>query len=130
MNIPTREQLETRMHALVADHLDQIAQQCPEGFDLGIIAFVVEVMFPDPETAEGVRREEGGYWPPSPDALTYQHVLCTDRRAWVAERVLRNAYELVVQPLSDEANSEDAAKKIAIADMILDAIGKDGEVEE
>ena len=32
-----------------------------------------------------------------------------------------------MQPLSDEANGEDAAKKIAIADMILDVIGQNDE---
>jgi hypothetical protein len=132
MNIPTREQLETRMHALVADHLDQIAEQCPEGFDLGVIAFVVEVIYPYPEFVE-IRREEGGYWPPS-DAATYQSYLCTDWRPRV-----KADEESKVSRSTDEMERL-IAEMDRLIDAIDDALGRvlaegrhppeDGEVED
>ena len=93
------------MHALVADHLDQIEEANPEGFDLGIIAFAVEVINPDPEGAL-IRREEGGYWPPS-DITTYQSHYCTDWRWWVKKAFFRDAWEYYEYPSSDEPSGED-----------------------
>ena len=105
MDIPSREQLERRMSALVADHLDQIAEANPEGFDLGIIALAVEVVFPDPESTL-IRREEGGY-SPSPDVNSYQSTLCTDHRWWVTKAFFQEAYEYYAYPRSGENVEED-----------------------
>jgi hypothetical protein len=37
------------MHALVADELDLLEEDNPEGFDIGVVAFAIEVITPDPE---------------------------------------------------------------------------------
>jgi hypothetical protein len=35
MEIPPREQLERRLHAQIADHLDRLAEENTDGFDPG-----------------------------------------------------------------------------------------------
>jgi len=107
MNIPTREQLERRMHALVADHLDQIAEANPEGFDLGVVTFAIEVLYPDEET--WLRREEGGYSPPM-DVTSYLSYFSSDHRWWVKKAISSEAHDYFAYPPpsnDDEEEDED-----------------------
>ncbi len=59
MTWPSREELDRRMHALVADHLDEIAKRNPEGFDLGVQVFISEIFVP--VETDRLLREDAGY---------------------------------------------------------------------
>ncbi len=104
MDIPTREQLERRMHALVADHLDQIAEANPDGFDLGVVAISAEVVTPDPE-ATLLRREDGGYTP-AIDSYYYWSYYCSDHRWWVKKALYAEANDHFQYPPTDEEDEE------------------------
>jgi hypothetical protein len=104
MEIPTREQLERRMNALVADHLDLIAETNSEGFDLGVVAFAIEVLYPDERT--WLRREERGYSPPM-EVTSYLSTYCSDHRWWIQRAVFQEAYDDYAYPTSSVASGDD-----------------------
>jgi hypothetical protein len=110
MEIPSREELERRLHALIADQLDILERDNPEGFDVGVAAFAIEVIYPDPEDT-WIRREEGKYFPPV-DTYSYWFYYCTDHRLWVKKAVFRTAHESYEYPQDspdgDEGNDEEA----------------------
>src|SRR5262249_52839333 len=84
---------------------DTLAEPAEESSQLGIIAFAVEVIYADPDSAL-IRREEGGYSPPS-DVLTYQSHLCTDWRRWVKKAFSREAYEWYEYTSGSEDEDDD-----------------------
>ncbi|MDQ3823650.1 MAG: hypothetical protein M3321_10485 [Actinomycetota bacterium] len=106
MEIPTREQLERRLHAIVADHLDALAETHPDGFDLGVVAIAVEVLYPDEQGAAFLRREEGGYTPPI-DVESQWSYYCSDHRWWVKEAVFKEAHDYFAYPPDEHHGDED-----------------------
>jgi hypothetical protein len=93
------------MHALIADELDIIEEDNPEGFDIGVVAFAIEVITPDPENT-WVRREEGRYFPPA-DTDGYWSYYCSDYRRWVKTAVFRDAYNFYEYPSTHGGTEED-----------------------
>ncbi len=104
MEIPPREQLERRLHAQIADHLDRLAEENTDGFDLGVISYAFEVLTPFEPTR--LRREEGGYTPPI-DVNMYWSYYCSDTRWWVKESVFRVAADYFANPPDDDDEEED-----------------------
>jgi hypothetical protein len=94
------------MHALVADSLDLLAEDNPDGFDLGVVAFAVEVLRPDAENT-WLRREEGGYTP-AMDIDYYWAYFCSDHRWWVRKAVFAEADNYYrYPPALDESSGDD-----------------------
>ena len=52
-----REELEQRVQALVSDFLDSMADQHPEGFEIGVFALRAEVK--EPRSPDGIERMVG-----------------------------------------------------------------------
>jgi len=103
---PTRDQVERRLHALVADWLDTIARDNQDGFDIGIVGFIGEVSMPDPETTL-LRREEGGYTPPL-DTDQYTSYYCSDHRWWMKRALFGDAGDYFrFPPSEDEENGDE-----------------------
>jgi hypothetical protein len=105
-DFPAREQVERRLHALVADWLDIVAEGNSDGFDLGVVGFIAEVVTPDPEYTI-LRREEGGYTPPM-DTNSYFSYYCSDHRWYIKRAIFGDAGDHYRYPPadSDDDNGE------------------------
>jgi len=103
---PAREQLERRLHALVADWLDFLAKDNSSGFDLGVVGFIGEVVTPDPDYTV-LRREEGGYTPEM-DTDYYFSYYCSDHRWYIKRAIFRDAAEhFQYSPVNESDRDED-----------------------
>jgi hypothetical protein len=92
MDTPTRDELERRLNALVADFLDAAEADFPEGFDFGPVMLVAETRTRwDGEVA--LRRSDGGYVPAADAAISFR-TWCSDWREWVQAELLKEAGEL------------------------------------
>jgi hypothetical protein len=109
VDIPTRNQLERRMSALIADHLDTIAEANPDGFDLGVVALAVEVHYSNPEN-QLLRRAEGGYTPDM-DVSSYWSFYCSDHRWWVQKAAFSEAYSFYESPTSGGGDESDESEE-------------------
>jgi hypothetical protein len=77
----TREELERRFHAVIADALDREDGRHPDGFDIGPIGIVYECLFEGPPTSY-LKRADAGYTPDD-DVISAFSWFCTDDRPWV-----------------------------------------------
>lgn len=109
MEMPTREQLENRLSALVADALDNFDSDNPEGYDLGVVGIVLEVFVERPGS-DYLKRTDGGYTP-SDDVSSYIGYWCSDHRAWMQESFFETAYRVArgdfAQPVPDTEEDAD-----------------------
>jgi hypothetical protein len=103
---PTREQVERRLHALVADWLDIVAEDNSDGFDVGVVGFIGEVVTPDPEYTV-LRREEGGYTP-AMDTHNYFSYYCSDHRWYIKRAIFGDAGDYFRYPPADSDEDEEA----------------------
>ena len=108
---PTRKEIESRLQALLADHLDAVATQNPEGFDIGIVAIVTEVRYPASvdeveELVESRGRPEARYTPEA-EWNTYVAMGCSDSRSWIQSGILNAALELLDEPAIDVDDGND-----------------------
>jgi hypothetical protein len=93
-----RDEVERRIHALVADFLDAREAAADRELDLGVFAIVAEIRERrTPEEIEDVveqrKRPEAGYtpeaeWTPS---MWYR---CSDLRDWIASGLFRRAMQI------------------------------------
>lgn len=102
-----REQVEQRLHALVADFLDSRGDDSDVDLDLGVVALVAEVKHRrTPESIEGLlkerKRPEAVYTPEAEWTHTIWY-RCTDLRDWIASGLFRQA--MIV---ADDDYEEDA----------------------
>jgi hypothetical protein len=88
----TREQLLKRLTALAEDALDYAERYAPQGFDLGVVGLVFEVLF-EGERDEHLRRSDAGYTPEDGVACAFI-TYCSDTRRWVKEKIFEEAYDL------------------------------------
>ena len=105
MDTPTRAELEKRLHAFIADHLDHLEAQHPEGFNLGVIGDVWEVLTPDPDHVS-LSRVDAGYTP-GWDVDYHFSYYCTDHRWWVMAAIFRKAHEYY-EYSSSSSSTEDS----------------------
>jgi len=107
---PTREELETRLQALLADHLDAVASQNPEGFDIGVVALVTEVRYPATvEDVEELVRSRGrpeARYTPEAEWNTYVAMGCSDSRNWIQSGILDAALDLLDEPAIEDAEDD------------------------
>jgi len=103
-DFPPREQVERRLHALIADWLDDLAESNSDGFDLGVIGFIAEVVTPDPGYTV-LRREEGGYTPEM-DTSNYFSYFCTDHRWYIKRAVFGDAGDYFRYPPADSDDDD------------------------
>jgi hypothetical protein len=90
-----RERVERRLHALVADFLDNRAGDADRELDLGVFAFVAEVKerrTPDEirDMVEQRERPEAEYTPEAEWAQSMWY-RCSDSRDWIASGLFRRA---------------------------------------
>ena len=78
-----------------------IARDNPDGFDLGVVGFIGEVVTPDPESTL-LRREEAGFTP-ALDTDQYPSYYCSDHRWWIKRALFGDAGDFFRFP----PNSED-----------------------
>ena len=104
MDTPTRAQLENRLHALIADHLDALEAQNPEGFDLGVVAEAWEVLTADPN-AVSLNRADAAYTP-GWDVDYHFSYFCSDHRWWVREAMFREAHNYYQYPPSNSSTED------------------------
>ena len=107
MEIPKRSDLERRMHALVADYLDDLEQRFPEGFDLGVQVFIGEVHVPTETTR--LLREEGGYTPGAGVDVRWR-TWTSDTGSWVFRSLIREVhdyFEYLPAPVYDDDDEDD-----------------------
>jgi hypothetical protein len=106
VEFPTRADLERRINALVADFLDDLEADFPDGVDLGPIMLITETHSPWKGDVP-LRRSEAGYTPP--DAGIAWRIWCSDWRRWVQLAVLEEALKLYHEPpeSSDEDDLDD-----------------------
>jgi hypothetical protein len=104
---PTRAEVEARLQALLADHLDHIAKQNPEGFDIGVAAIVTEVRYPaEVEDIEAIirgRPRPEALYTPAAEWRQYVSFVCSDSRAWIQYGLLRAALEV----LADDGDEDE-----------------------
>jgi hypothetical protein len=105
---PEREQVERRLHALVADWLDIVAKDNSDGFDLGVVGFIGEVVTPDPEYTV-LRREAGGYTPEM-DTSYYFSYYCSDHRWYIKRAVFGDAGDYFQYPPDDSDGEDEEAE--------------------
>jgi hypothetical protein len=102
---PTRQEIESRLQALLADHLDAVATQNPEGFDIGVIAIVTEVRYPaSVEEVEELVESRGrpeAFYTPEAEWNTYVAMGCSDSRNWIQGGILNAALDLLDEPAID-----------------------------
>lgn len=101
-----------RLHALVDDALDSFARSDPEGFDLGVVALVCEVMY-GREGSDFLKRTDAGYTPRD-DVAAYVTYWCSDHRGWVQRGLFETAYDLSVgerPPVDEEEPEEDDGER-------------------
>ena len=108
-----REQVEARLHALIADFLDS-REDSDRELDLGVIAFVVEVKERrTPEEIEDLlaqrTRPEAVYTPEAEwtQSMWYR---CSDAREWVASALFRQAM-LIADGEYDEGEATDEPER-------------------
>jgi hypothetical protein len=89
-----RQHHTARLHALVEDILDQVEDDEPDGFDIGVIAVVVEVVRPKGvgDLDSGHYRPEVGYEPMTEGYFQFQ---CSDTRRLVQAAMFRNIADYV-----------------------------------
>jgi hypothetical protein len=100
------------MHARVSDHLDAIAANNPDGFDIGVAAIVVEVLTQvadDPDFPETRALRVEGDYTPAQGTDAHFAFYCSDSRRWVKRAVHQAAYEFFEYRASDSEDevSED-----------------------
>jgi hypothetical protein len=111
VDFPRRDELDRRLHALVADFLDDLEADHPEGSDLGPVMLIAETRTPwDGEVP--LRRSDAGYTPS--DFEVEWRIWCSDWRWWVQAAMLREADDLMryrgvdsTRQVSDESTDED-----------------------
>jgi hypothetical protein len=97
----TREQLVTRLAALSEDAVDFMERQHPDGFNVGVIGMVFEVLVQH-EGSPHLRRSDGGYTPDDGIESGF-HTWCSDTRWWVKDKLFEMASAAVI----DESDAED-----------------------
>ena len=109
MNIPSRNKLEDRLQALVADMLDELETDYPDGFDLGVVLIGYEVQYPR-EGSSHLKRSAAGYTPDD-DVGTWMSYWCSDHRPWVQRAITDSLYDLArwsAPPVEDaDADADD-----------------------
>jgi hypothetical protein len=91
MEFPSHERLTVRLNAFVADALDELQRNHPDGFDLGVLGLVYEIVLPR-EGGLHLKRLESGYTP-ADDSWSYIGYWCSDHRSWVQEKLFEEAYD-------------------------------------
>jgi hypothetical protein len=109
----SREQVEQRLQAFIADFIDAMEEDVDGEIDLGTFAFVAEVKERrTPEELSDVldsrRRPEVGYTPEAEwtGSLWYR---CSDLREWVAAGLLRRAMKVAdgdYDPVAEDQDPE------------------------
>jgi hypothetical protein len=92
VEFPTHEQLTARLNAFTADALDELRRSYPDGFDVGVMALVYEVLT-QREGGVHLKRIEAGYTPPD-DVTGWFGYWCSDHRQWVQEKLFEDAYDI------------------------------------
>lgn len=90
MEKPSREEHLRRLHALIEDALDSVAERNSQGFDLGVIALNLEVLYETP-LSNYLKRSEVGYTPDD-DVGSYFTYWCSDHRPYIQAAMFRDAY--------------------------------------
>jgi hypothetical protein len=96
MEKPTREELTARLHALLEDALDTAEKANPDGFDLGVVGVVFEVLV-ESTGSDYLKRSDAGYTP-ADDIHSYLSWWCSDHRAWIQEAFFEQAYRMATRP--------------------------------
>jgi hypothetical protein len=102
LEIPNREQHSIRLQALIEDALDYFERNHADGFQLGPIALVAEVLV-EGDPPKEVRRVDVGYTP-APEAYSYFSFWCSDDRRWLQAAMFRSAH-MYAQEAADAAES-------------------------
>ena len=117
MKKPGREEHVRRLHALIEDALDYVQEQNAGGFDLGVIAVNLEVLY-EASLSDYLKRSDARYTPDD-DVGSYFMYWCSDHRPYVQAALFRDAYNYAQeleyrrsQP-SDETTSDDDEDKDA-----------------
>jgi hypothetical protein len=104
VEVPARADLERRLHAFIADFLDDLEADEPDGFDLGPMMLIVERR--TPWTGEApLRRIEGGYLPN--DFSFAFRMWCTDWRWWMQRALLDEARVAFFGDEESDSNDSD-----------------------
>ena len=115
MEKPSREQHVRRLHALIEDALDQVENQNPNGFDLGVIALNLEVLH-ERGLSSYLLRSDAGYTPDD-DVSSYFTYWCSDHRPHIQAAIFRDAYNYAStleydasQPVDDSPGNDEGAE--------------------
>jgi hypothetical protein len=101
--LPSRDELERRLDALTRDHLDSLYADEPDGFRIGVVGLIYEVLTPSEPSA--LRREDAGYTPADNDA-SYFSYYTSDSRWWMKRAIFGEAGDFYKYP-PDEAGKDD-----------------------
>ena len=96
MQKATREELVRRLTALSEDALDSIERTAPEGFQLGVVGMVFEVLI-ETEPEDHLHRSEAGYTT-GDDVYAYTVIYASDHRRWIIEKLFEEAYDAANSP--------------------------------
>src|SRR5262249_1055031 len=110
MKKPSREELVVRLNALFEDAIDSIGRSEPDGFDLGVVGLVFEVLT-EREGSGYLNRTDPGYTP-GHHVNPYFTYWCSDHRAWVQEKLFERAFDIARSEDhedDDENDSDDDA---------------------
>ena len=101
MSWPSREDLERRLHAFIADQLDDLEQRHPDGFDLGVYVSLSEIRVPLEDKGR-LLREDVGY------TRSRWRMWSTEDQGFVAPALIREAHDYFEYEASQDYDSYDA----------------------
>jgi hypothetical protein len=90
----SREDQLARVTALAEDFLDFVGREEPDGFNLGVIGFVFEVLT-ERAGSDYLKRSDAGYTPDD-DVSESIYTYCSDHRTWVKEKLFEEAYDIAL----------------------------------
>jgi hypothetical protein len=98
---PSREDLERRLHAFIADQLDDLEQRHPDGFDLGVYVAMSEIRLPLEDRGH-LLREHVGY------TRSRWRMWSTEDQGFVTPALIREAHEYFEFEASQDYDGYDA----------------------
>ena len=101
MSWPSREDLERRLHAFIADQLDDLEQRHPDGFDIGVHISLSEIRVP--LEAKGLLlREDAGY------TQSRWRLWSTEAGGFMTEALINQAHDFFTYEADKDYDSYDA----------------------